>query len=36
LTPQEKTRLHELMSAHQVYVKGFKAQQRQNCPPKQK
>jgi hypothetical protein len=36
LTPQEKTKLHQLMSAHQVYVKGFKEQQRQNCQARQK
>jgi len=36
LSTEEKKKLHQLMSAHQVYVKGFREQQRQSCQGGQK
>ncbi len=36
LNSDEKKRLHQLMSAHQAYVKGFKEQRLQSCPNRQK
>ncbi|WP_345976309.1 hypothetical protein [Sulfurimonas sp. HSL3-7] len=36
LNSAEKKRLHQLMSAHQTYVKGFKEQRLKSCPNRQK
>ena len=36
LTAEEKKKLHQLMSAHQVYVKSYKEQRRQSCQNRQK
>jgi hypothetical protein len=36
LNTEEKKKLHQLMSAHQVYVQGFREQSRQRCQGGQK
>lgn len=36
LNTEEKKKLHQLMSAHQVYVQGFREQRRQRCQGGQK